>query len=65
MFYNGHVRTQDGKDSAFIFLNPTLLPRLRDSVEVHSDGTFGMVPRLFYQLFTLHIIQYGKVIQNF
>ena len=43
-------------DSAFIFISPGILPALRNCREIHIDATFRIVPGLFYQLMTLHVI---------
>ncbi|KZR99283.1 Uncharacterized protein APZ42_004910 [Daphnia magna] len=37
-----------------------LLPEIRTTREIRSDGTFKTIPNLFYELFTLHVLAYGK-----
>jgi|LakMenEpi03Aug12_release.lakeMendotaPanAssembly.Ray.scaffolds.fasta_scaffold1091347_1 hypothetical protein len=51
----------DEDDSALIFISPGILPALRNCREIPIDATFRMVPGLFYQLMTLHVIAYGHV----
>ena len=62
-FFKGRVSTPSG-ETAFIFISVPLMSLLRDAEEIHSDATFEIVPNLFYQLFTLHITAYGKVIYS-
>ncbi|KZS16483.1 Uncharacterized protein APZ42_017765 [Daphnia magna] len=52
------VSTDTG--NAFIFILLALLPEIRTTREIRSDGTFKTVPNLFYELFTLHVLAYGK-----
>jgi hypothetical protein len=63
-FYQGRVTTSTGS-SALIFISWALISALRDTTEVHADGTFKTVPAMFYQLFTLHITAYGKVVKAY
>lgn len=58
-FYRGRVSSATG--TAFIFLSLSLMECLRTSTEWHCDGTFKTVPSLFYQLYTIQAICYGKV----
>lgn len=46
----------DGDGKALVFTSPNLLKQLGEREELHADGTFKAAPRLFYQLFTVHII---------
>ncbi|XP_045032066.1 uncharacterized protein LOC123474201 [Daphnia magna] len=57
-FFHGRVSTDTG--NAFIFISLALLPEIRTTREIRSDGTFKTVPNLFYELFTLHVLAYGK-----
>ena len=61
-FFQDRVSTATG--SAFIFLSLALMSQLRTTTEIHGDGTFKNTPSLFYQLFTVHIVYKGKVIQT-
>ena len=47
--------------TALLFVSLALLSQLRQAVQLHADGTFRTVPKMFYQLFTLHFMAYGKV----
>lgn len=58
-FYHGRVTSTTG--SALVFVSVPLVSYLRHAKEVHADGTFKTVPRFFYQLFTLHMVAYKKV----
>ena len=51
----------DEDDSALIFISPGILPALRNCREIPIDATFRMVPGLFYQLMTLHVIENGHI----
>ena len=62
-FYYGKVTDPSG-GTALIFLSTALLVALRNVKKVHGDATFKTVPALFYQLFTLHLTAYGKVITH-
>ena len=59
-FYHGMVT--EGNEYALIFISPGILPALRNGREMHIDATFCIVPHLFYQLLTMHVIAYGQVI---
>lgn len=59
-FFLDRVSTADGGE-AFVFLSPRLLQHLADTPELQADGTFRTVPKLFLQLFTLHIGRFGQV----
>ena len=59
-FFNARVTTPNGS-TAFIFLSMVILGQLRVTEQIHGDGTFLTVPDLFFQLFTLQLIAYGKV----
>ena len=60
-FYQGAVSTTSGH--ALVFISLGILSNLRDTKELHADGTFQTVPGLFTQLFTIHVTAYGKVRQ--
>lgn len=45
-----------------IFATRESLQLLSQSVEWFADGTFSTVPRLFGQLYTIHVIQMGAII---
>jgi hypothetical protein len=55
-FFKGPVRLEDGQICAFMFAQDSLLASLGESQEIGFDGTFFVVPRLFYQLFTIFVI---------
>ncbi|XP_045032435.1 uncharacterized protein LOC116927525 [Daphnia magna] len=57
-FFHGRVSTDSG--NAFIFISLALLPEIHTTREIRSDGTFKTVPNVFYELFTLHVLAYGK-----
>ena len=59
-FYFGSVTI--GDDTAMIFINVAVLRTLVDTQEIHMDATFKTVPRLFYQMASLHAIAFGYVI---
>ena len=58
-FFKGRVSTNT--ETAFVFISLALLSQLRQTKEIHCDGTFQTVPRLFYQLFVVHTVAHGKV----
>lgn len=60
-FYNGRVSTTTG--TAFVFISTRLLLALLTTLQVHSDATFKTVPELFYQMFTLHVLFNGRVME--
>ena len=41
--------------AAAIFASDLMLPKLKEAKSVSFDGTFYVVPKLFYQLFTIFI----------
>jgi hypothetical protein len=49
--YAGH--SQNGEDFAMFFAHPKLLDELAMSSRIFADGTFRVVPRIFYQLLTV------------
>ncbi|KZS10525.1 Uncharacterized protein APZ42_024988 [Daphnia magna] len=61
-FFLGRVSIDTG--NAFIFISLALLPEIRTTREIRLDGTFKTVPNLFYELFTLHVLAYGKVLMS-
>ena len=50
----------DGGDKIIIFSTSDNLRHLSESEKIYVDGTFQTCPRLFYQIFTLHSMKYGK-----
>lgn len=44
-----------------IFVSPTIEAEVGRAEEYHLDGTFKTVPRLFYQLFTVHLVSFDRV----
>lgn len=60
-FYQGLVTSDDGYQG-LVFVSDSLINMLATNNEVQCDGTFKTVPRLFYQLFTVQVKVYGKVI---
>jgi hypothetical protein len=57
-FYKGTVRTpQDNEPCAFLFAQDGLLGGLRDSQNIAFDGTFFVVPSMFYQMFTVFFVR--------
>ncbi|KZS06489.1 Uncharacterized protein APZ42_030044 [Daphnia magna] len=58
-FFHGRVSTDSG--NAFIFISLALLPEIHTTRDIRSDGTFKTVPNVFYELFTLHVLAYGKL----
>ena len=59
-FFKARVTTPSGS-TAFIFLSMAILGHLRLTEQIHGDGTFLTVSDLFFQLFTLQLVAYGKV----
>ena len=56
------LMTEDGEGNAkiIIFSTAAYLKHLSQSEKVYVDGTFQTCPKLFYQIFTLHSMKYGK-----
>ena len=63
-FFKGRVTSVDGA-SAFVFASTAVLSHLRNAEQIHGDGTFATVPNMFYQMFTLHLVAFGKVCMCF
>ena len=59
-FYRGLVTSDDGYQG-LVFVSDSLINMMVTNIELHCDGTFKTVPRLFYQLFTVQVKAYGKV----
>lgn len=58
-FYHGRVSNESS--TAFIFLNLAILSALSTATTIHTDGTFNNTPALFYQLFVVQVVKFGKV----
>lgn len=57
------LQSDDGDDDKLLlFATDNSLTRLFSAHDVFVDGTFYTCPRLFCQLFTLHVEAYGKVL---
>ena len=56
------LRTEDGEgnDKIITFSTADKLKHLSESEKIYVDGTFQTCPKLFYQIFTLHSMKYGK-----
>jgi len=66
-FYYGPA-IKAGGQTAFLFISMGIISLLSSAKQLHSDGTFKSVPKLFNdahqkcgQLYTLHVKAYGKV----
>lgn len=57
-FYRGQV-TAAGNSSAVIFASDQQLALLRSSTVIHIDSTFRVVPKLYYQLFSIFVPHAG------
>nr|CAH0103572.1 unnamed protein product [Daphnia galeata] len=57
-FFKGRLSTATG--TAFMFISMAILPLIRTTKEIHADGTFQVVPDLFYQLLTIQVMAYGR-----
>lgn len=60
-FFQGRVTTPAG-GKAFIFLSLEILPELRRTRQLLSDGTFQTGPYLFYLLFNIYLRFKNKVV---
>lgn len=64
-FFHGRVNARatphSEVQSTFLFISLTLLPHLRETPQLNSDGTFRSVPTFFSQLNTIHLDYMGKV----
>jgi hypothetical protein len=47
--------------AALIFLSYELLPAFMESKTIFIDGTFRVVPKIFYQLVSIHFLAFNKV----
>lgn len=65
LFFHGRVDIEApppaGQQTAFVFISLIVLSLLRDTTQLNSDGTFESVPRIFEQMFTIHLNYMGKV----
>ena len=55
--YTGNQRfiVKEGSETAVIFASDQMIFKLKEIEVNHSDATFKVVPRLFYQLLTIYI----------
>ena len=61
--YSNHLQTVIDRDHiAIIFGSSCMINMLKSSTMIHFDGTFNVVPRLFYQLFTIFVHIDGHVL---
>ena len=58
-FFAEYIDCVDGK--AFVFVSRQLLEECLQSKELFIDGTFRTVPKLFYQLVTIHMSAFSNV----
>ena len=54
------IEDGEGDDKIIIFSTSVNLRHLSKSKKIYVDGTFQTCPQLFYQIFTLHSMTYGK-----
>ena len=55
-YFDYHLQTViDADQMAFVFGSNHMIDMLKDTSDTQFDGTFKVVPRLFYQLFTIFI----------
>ena len=50
-----------GNDKLFIFGTDNNMKLLCESHKIHVDGTFQTCPNIFYQIFTIHAMKFGKM----
>ncbi len=48
------------QNNIHIFATEGNLQLLAQSEELYVDGTFHIAPRLFYQVFTIHVLKHGQ-----
>lgn len=58
-FFADAIICDDGK--ALIFVSRQLLEQCLDSKYLFIDGTFRSVPKLFYELVTIHLSAFSHV----
>ena len=54
------IEDREGDHKIIIFPTSVNLSHLSESEMIYVDGTFQTCPKLFYQIFTLHSMKYGK-----
>lgn len=59
IFYQKMIETTEG--IALLFSHEELVPLIGEGSEIHVDGTFKTVPRMFQQLLAVHVSKYGMV----
>jgi hypothetical protein len=52
----------EGDNIIFIVANSEQLDILRSTDDFLADGTFKVVPEIFYQLYTIHVVYRGHVV---
>ena len=55
-FYRGSVAVPNNQGTAVIFISDSMLANLKLTKGVKFDATFYVVPKIFYQLFTIFTI---------
>ena len=58
---NHRFTVREGNEAALVFATDLLISKLPLIETIHFDGTFKVVPHLFYQLFTIFIQYKGHV----
>ena len=58
-FYASAVDSEDG--NALIFISYELMLPFLEAGTIFIDGTFRVVPSIFYQLVTIHFLAFDKV----
>ena len=59
---NHRLTIRDGNDTAILFATDLMISKLLETDTIHFDGTFKVVPHIFYQLFTIFIQYKGHAI---